>query len=154
MQINLEISQRIKQAREQMGLTQDKLAELADMERVSVWRLEHGTGTNKRTLAAIATALQVRFDWLMTGEGESSLLSSEIKPSERAAALARTFDAAPPDKQETIWKILSAVMALNLAMILTSECLIMCIIRRRRRLYENLRKTRTNGNLRLPAVIA
>lgn len=50
---------RIKQAREAKGLSQEELAERANVSRTTIWNLETNpvAQTNTKTLAKIATAL-------------------------------------------------------------------------------------------------
>ena len=60
-------SNKIKQAREKLGLSQEKLARLADVSNNTIINIEAGKQTNPtiETLAKIAKALSVRVDELL-----------------------------------------------------------------------------------------
>jgi phage repressor protein C with HTH and peptisase S24 domain len=63
------ISERMKDAREQRGLTQPQLAERAGVSAGTIGNVEAGLRKNPRELLAIAAALQVEAEWLKTGKG-------------------------------------------------------------------------------------
>ena len=74
----MEIGKRIKELREQQGLTQGELAEMVDVNRSSIGKFE--TNKNLPSLATtikIAEALHCTTDYLLTGKG--STLHTEEK---------------------------------------------------------------------------
>lgn len=66
------ISQRLKQKREEMNLSQAQLAEKAGMTQQSLQAIEAGNTKRPRFLLEIATALQCDAHWLLYGEHHSS----------------------------------------------------------------------------------
>lgn len=68
-QINIEIGERIKKAREKKNLTQEKLAEVIDVSTQYISDLERGVvGASLSTLKAICIALEITSDSLLFGE--------------------------------------------------------------------------------------
>lgn len=63
------IAERLKQAREDKGLTQPGLAERAGVSQGTIGNVEAGLRKNPRELLAIAAALNVEPEWLKTGKG-------------------------------------------------------------------------------------
>lgn len=77
------MGERIKQARLDAGLTQEKLAELLNLSRGTIARYELGEIEPKlQNLAAIADVLQVSVDYLMGRKGKC--LGTEEFLSEKA----------------------------------------------------------------------
>ncbi|HED1241121.1 TPA: helix-turn-helix transcriptional regulator [Citrobacter freundii] len=62
------ISQRIKQKREELNLSQAQLAERAGMKQQSLQAIEAGTTKRPRFLFELASALQCDPKWLLYGE--------------------------------------------------------------------------------------
>lgn len=62
------ISQRIKQKREEMNLSQDQLAKLAGMRQQSLQAIESGATKRPRYLVELATALNCKPEWLLFGD--------------------------------------------------------------------------------------
>lgn len=80
----LYLGKRIKQAREQAGFTQEKLAELIGTSRTAIARYELGEIEPKlRNLIAIAKCLKVTTDWLL-GNTETDP-TNDLSPAARAA---------------------------------------------------------------------
>ena len=69
------LGQRILTQRRAKGWTQRQLAEAADVRRATIAELESGKRTTVRsdTAVALASALGVTLDWLLTGKGESDI---------------------------------------------------------------------------------
>lgn len=61
------IGQRIKKARLEKGLTQEKLSEEIDVATVYISRIERGNKINLERLAQIARVLGVSIEYLLTG---------------------------------------------------------------------------------------
>jgi len=61
------LAERIKQRREQLGLTQKQLAEMTGMKQNIISRLEHGDTPNPgaNVLKRLALALRCSIDWLV-----------------------------------------------------------------------------------------
>jgi len=60
-------SQRLKQKRLELNLTQTQLAEMVGMKQQSIQSIEAGTTKRTRYLFELATALQCEPTWLMYG---------------------------------------------------------------------------------------
>ena len=70
-EINIEIGQRIKEAREKAGLTQKRFSELIGLGPKSVSALERGTvGISLTTLKKICLVLSISSDQILFGERE------------------------------------------------------------------------------------
>lgn len=68
MEIDYEvIGQRIKKARLEKGLTQERLSEEIDVTTVYISRIERGSKVNLERLAQIARVLGVTIEYLLTG---------------------------------------------------------------------------------------
>lgn len=67
-----DVGSRIRMARRVAGLLQEQLAEKAGIDQATVSRWEHRDEVPDRagSLLAIARALGVSVDWLLTGEGQ------------------------------------------------------------------------------------
>lgn len=90
------IHQRIREAREQAGISQTELARLLGVTRsaCSQWESAQGTAPRRERLEQLAALLGVSFEWLATGRGGSG-------PVELDPAPAQPGDL-PPDQQELI----------------------------------------------------
>lgn len=64
------IAQRLIQAREWKGWTQNQLASAADLSQSTIGNIESGTRQGRGSLPKIAKALGISHDWLADGEGE------------------------------------------------------------------------------------
>ena len=64
---------RLTYARESRGLTQTQLAKLAGVGQSTVGNIEAGIRGGLNSLAPIANALQIRYQWLRDGDGEMEL---------------------------------------------------------------------------------
>ena len=62
------ISQRLKQNREEMKLSQDRLAKLAGMKQQSIQAIEAGATKRPRYLVELARALNCAPEWLLFGD--------------------------------------------------------------------------------------
>ena len=72
-------SQRIKEAREKLGLSQKEFAERIDMKRNSIAQIETGIrNPSVRTLKAIGKEFGINYSWLKDGIGE---MESDFKDS-------------------------------------------------------------------------
>lgn len=87
----MSIAERITQAREARGLTQEELARRLDIGTKSVWRWEKGTAEPRAgTLPALARELRVTLSWLLTGEDdEGERLERDDDPFIRRPNLAK-----------------------------------------------------------------
>ncbi len=75
-EINVEIGQRIKNAREKAGLTQERFSELIGLGTKSVSALERGTvGISLTTLKRICSVLSIPSDQLLFGASEKNDIS-------------------------------------------------------------------------------
>lgn len=93
------IHDRIREAREQAGLSQTELARLLGVTRsaCSQWESEQGTAPRRERLVQLASVLDVSFEWLATGTAA-------------AGQTPDTMPQLPPDQQEllSIYRRLSA----------------------------------------------
>jgi transcriptional regulator with XRE-family HTH domain len=65
-----DVGERIKKAREARGLKQKELADILDMNRSNISRMESGYVMPKiDTLLKIKDTLHISIDWLLTGQG-------------------------------------------------------------------------------------
>ena len=102
-EINIEIGQRIKEAREKAGLTQERFSELIGLGPKSVSALERGTvGISLTTLKKICLVLSISSDQILFGEREKSELYK----------LAASLELLPPEEfrsiREIVLKLLEA----------------------------------------------
>ena len=67
------IAERLKQAREKIGLNQEELAKRAGVSQGTIANIENGIRKQPRQLLAIARALNVSPDWLESGKTQSGL---------------------------------------------------------------------------------
>jgi transcriptional regulator with XRE-family HTH domain len=65
--MNLEVGQRIKEARQKAGLTQEELGEAIEKNRLAIVRWEGGASFSTDLLNRIAKHLDVTPEWLMFG---------------------------------------------------------------------------------------
>ena len=102
-EINIEIGQRIKEAREKAGLTQERFSELIGLGPKSVSALERGTvGISLTSLKKICLVLWISSDQILFGEREKNELSQ----------LAASLELLPPEEfriiREIVLKLLEA----------------------------------------------
>ena len=66
--------ERIREAREQAGLSQTELSRLLGVTRsaCSQWESANGTAPRRERLLELASLLDVNFTWLMTGNGSDA----------------------------------------------------------------------------------
>ncbi len=67
------LGSRLKKAREQRELSQPALARLAGVSQGTIGNIEAGIRGGASSLAMIAAALQVRYEWLRDGDGPMEL---------------------------------------------------------------------------------
>ena len=99
------IHDRIREAREQAGVSQTELARLLGVTRsaCSQWESATGTAPRRERLEQLAQLLGVSFEWLATGRGGSgpsaievhSGAGGELKPNSYAASAAMTITIMP-----------------------------------------------------------
>ena len=78
-QINIEIGERIKKAREKKNLTQENLAEVIDVSTQYISDLERGVvGASLSTIKAICITLEITSDSLLFGEISKSANQSGL----------------------------------------------------------------------------
>lgn len=64
------IAERLKTAREDLGLSQEQVASAAGVTQSTIGNIEAGLRKNPRELLAIAAAVKVSPEWLKTGRGD------------------------------------------------------------------------------------
>ncbi len=80
------IAERLKQAREDLGLSQEQVAERAGVSQGTIGNIESGTRKSPRELLAIAAAVKVSPEWLKSGKGERLPASGSGAPPPSPAA--------------------------------------------------------------------
>ena len=105
----MSISARIRQARQDAGISQSRLAGMLGVTRsaCSQWESTGGTAPRRERLEQLATLLGVSYEWLATGrkpkEGRTAFMVKEgIIPSYRAVMT---------DDQEELLKLYNALSA-------------------------------------------
>ena len=100
---------KIKEVRESRNLTQDQLAELASLNRVTIAKYESGkVEPGAHALSRIADALEVSADALL---GRSEEIP-ELRPiSTEARIVSGAMDRMPPEDREKALNVLKAVYA-------------------------------------------
>lgn len=90
------IHDRIREAREQAGISQTELARLLGVTRsaCSQWESTGGTAPRRERLEQLAQLLGVSFEWLATGRGGNDATTFESRPAPNAEL--------PPDQQELL----------------------------------------------------
>lgn len=79
---------RIKQVREQLGLTQDELAELVGAEALQIWRWENNKNKPSADwIANLAEALSVSADYLLGLSDEPNPSNMTVLSSKERAAI-------------------------------------------------------------------
>ncbi|HEX7029637.1 MAG TPA: helix-turn-helix transcriptional regulator [Gammaproteobacteria bacterium] len=90
------IHDRIREAREQAGISQTELARLLGVTRsaCSQWESAGGTAPRRERLEQLAALLGVSFEWLATGRGGAGMAPAETDPATPATL--------PADQQELL----------------------------------------------------
>lgn len=67
------LANRIKMEMERLGITQEQLAERANVSQALIHKLISGKAKESRKMPQLAAALGVNTDWLATGKGNKSI---------------------------------------------------------------------------------
>lgn len=104
--LNMDMADRLKQRRKQIGLTQVQLAEKAGVTQQLVQQLEARKVLTTGKLLALSVALKVRPQWLESGE--APMLSSEITPEDRE--IFEEIDSFPPEERAFVRMAIKAML--------------------------------------------
>lgn len=101
------IAERLKSAREDLGLSQGELAKRAGVSQSTIANFEAGTRHSPRKLLAIAAALRVDPNWLETGKGSrepqaGARVSADTTLDDVLDRLGIELAAVPPDDREAV----------------------------------------------------
>lgn len=88
------LADRVRDAREQKGWTQQQLADRAGVSQATIGNIEAGTRSHPRSLLKIAAALGRRPEWLQTGRGQELEDQSPSSVSEPVAPYEPTISVA------------------------------------------------------------
>ncbi|GGA80657.1 transcriptional regulator [Neiella marina] len=91
----MELKDRFKQRREELGLTQRELGMRAGTSQVSVLKIERGQTTRPRSLLEFAQVLQVSPNWLLYGDEEANAANADF-----AGHISAWDKATPVDQSE------------------------------------------------------
>ena len=86
------LGKRIKAKREELKMTQSKLAELVGIRQPTLSDLEKGINSNTTKILEIANALDVTPEWLMYGEGKSIPTTLDVTPIPNTVSLEKPSD--------------------------------------------------------------
>ena len=105
-----EVGENIRKIREQQGLSQEELAELANIHRVTLARYEAGrVDPGTQAIARLAEALGVSVDVLF-GIEQTETSETETQPKTIAARiLARGIDQLPKEQREQALNVMRAM---------------------------------------------
>lgn len=95
-EVFMSISERVKNKRTALGLTQAELAERAGTTQQSIEQLEGGKTKRPRFLPELATALNCSVDWLVTGNQEDSI------PPQSEWGTVATWDSGTPLEDDEV----------------------------------------------------
>ncbi|PWD85831.1 LexA family protein [Ignatzschineria cameli] len=74
------LKERLKEARKRMGISREKLAELAGVSTSTITFLENGRNDGSKFLVEIARVLGVTAEWLMYGIDSNTPTTAEVRP--------------------------------------------------------------------------
>lgn len=92
VQIMKTLADRLNQRMSEIGMTQDRLGELAKVSQTTIYKLCSGKAKETRKLLAIAEALGVYPKWLQTGEGPMRETGLAMTPVDQIGAPIITWD--------------------------------------------------------------
>lgn len=93
------LAERIKERREHLGLTQERVGDHFGIHREAVqqWEKKDGTAPRGKRLRSLADLLQCGLHWLITGEGDPNVRQSPLE-----GRLLETFRTLPGTEQEIV----------------------------------------------------
>ena len=102
--INVELGRRVRQAREDAGLTQERFAELIGISPQNVSCVERGlAGVSLTVLRRMCEILRVSSDFLLMGDGAGN----------DAEAIARRLGQLPPEQFRVVRAVINSVLELT-----------------------------------------
>ncbi len=105
-----ETSKRIKQRREELGITQEELGFAINSDQQQIWRYESGKGKpSAEKLIALAKALNTTIDYLLgeSEQPEKSIINNDLTESEMK--LISSYRKKSPEAQKKIIDIIEIV---------------------------------------------
>lgn len=105
---------KIREIREARGLTQDQLAELASLNRVTVAKYESGrVEPGAKSLSKIADALEISTDVLLGRTEEMQEVSEKAPQTLEARSVSAGMDKLPKEQREMILNMVRAMFPNN-----------------------------------------
>ena len=103
--MNKEIGIRVKSRRKELGLTQTELGGLCNLSQQTIQNIESGRNRSTGNMVALASALQVRPEWLADGtEPKEAAISDEDQQ------LIQEIKSLPPEKKQIIRATMRAML--------------------------------------------
>ncbi len=110
--VDISIGQRLKQVREQLGLSQAQLAKKIGFSQKAISHWERGERDIPTQALIALKRIGINIDWLLTGEGEP--LTNDPK-KEEILRIMQELEEKDPATFEEVYKIFKSIVALTLS---------------------------------------
>lgn len=91
-----ELADRVAWARARLGLSQEQLAEKAGVSQGTIGNIESGLRKKPREVVALATALEVRPEWLTSGMGRPEIFTQQANSVDMAQLMSQARNYSTP----------------------------------------------------------
>ncbi len=116
--VDVSIGQRLKQVREQLGLSQAQLAKKIGFSQKAISHWERGERDIPTQALIALKRIGINIDWLLTGEGEP--LTNDPK-KEEILRIMQELEEKDPATFEEVYKIFKSIVALTLSKLPSSS---------------------------------